>query len=225
MPIYDSVSQIMYTTFFGGISLYDYNDTTMTIKRDSLVPFIDDITTMAVHPGGFTEETILSEKMPTLLGANAKFIHTGHLSYYPNEVIRIRALANTRTLAGYMLGGIRAEQGNFGTSYANDIVYRIYITPNNYTSLEEQSSLKNVQLFPNPATTGTLLLFSLQRSEKVRVSLNDIAGKEIAVIADELMQEGNNRVSISTSKFSAGIYFCKIQGENGEKVVKLVVGR
>ena len=43
MPIYDSATQKMYTTFIGGISLYDFNDTTSIIKRDSLVPFINDI--------------------------------------------------------------------------------------------------------------------------------------------------------------------------------------
>ena len=75
--------------------------------------------------------------MPSLLGSNAKFVHTQHVSSYANEVIRIRDLPNTKILAGYVFGGIRAQEGNFGNSSANDTVYRVFITPNNNTSIVE----------------------------------------------------------------------------------------
>lgn len=227
MPIYDSVTQKMYTTFFGGISLYNYNDTTSLLTRDVDVPFVDDITTMTVNSTGTIEETILPIELPALLGSNAKFVPTKNISTYANEVIRIRDLPNTKVLAGYMFGGIRAQQGNFGSSSANDTVYRIFITPNNISvGMEEKSySIQNIQLFPNPSIQSSTLLFNLKNAEQIKISLFDITGKEIVKIADEEMQKGNQKININTSKLSAGIYICKIQGESGERLVKLVVGR
>lgn len=226
MPVYDSLTQIMYTTFFGGISLYDFNDTTGIIKRDSLVPFINDITTLTSHPSGMMEETILPVKFSGLLGSNAKFIPTKHVSSYVNEVIRLRDLPNTKILAGYMFGGIRAQQGNFGSSSANDTIYRIFITPNNIVGLEEEiNSIRNVQLFPNPANITSTLLFTLKNSGQVRISLLDITGKEIMQITNEGLQKGNQKFMINTSKLSAGIYICKIRCESGERSMKLVVGK
>ncbi|MBA3972275.1 MAG: T9SS type A sorting domain-containing protein [Bacteroidetes bacterium] len=225
MPIYDSLTQSMYTTFFGGISLYDYDNTTSTLLRDIEVPFIDDITTMTVNPGGINDETILPVKLPGLLGSNAKFIHTQHLPSYPNEVIKIRQLSNTKTLAGYMLGGIRAQQGNFGTSSANDTIYRVYITPNNTVGIDELNDITNVQLYPNPSTNSTTLLFNLSQAASVTILLLDINAKEIFRQTEAEMQKGNQKIQLNTSKLATGIYICKIRSNSGEQTLKLVVGR
>ncbi|CAN5573028.1 hypothetical protein BH10BAC1_BH10BAC1_16300 [soil metagenome] len=226
MPIYDSVTQKMYTTFFGGISLYDFNDTTSIIKRDSLVPFINDITTMTVNSSGMVEETILPIKLPGLLGSNAKFISTQNISSYSNEVIRIRDLPNTKILAGYIYGGIRAVKNNFGISTANDTIYRVFITPNNSNvGIEELSVIQNTQLFPNPANNSSTLLFTLKTSEQITISLFDVAGKKVLDIANEEMSKGNQKIVINISKLNAGIYICKIQSNDSEKLMKLVVGK
>ncbi|HEY0031099.1 MAG TPA: T9SS type A sorting domain-containing protein [Bacteroidia bacterium] len=223
MPIYDSATQIMYTTFFGGISLYDYNDTTNLLIRDADVPFINDITTMSVHADGTTEETILPVKFSGLLGSNAKFIPTQLLPTYSNEVIKIRDLSNTKILAGYIYGGIRAQEGNFGSSSANDSIYRVYITPNNNVGIEEESNvISNAQLFPNPSSSSTTLLFSLKKAAYLRISLQDITGKEVMKITQEEMQKGNQKVTINTSALSPGIYICRIRSIEGEKSIKLI---
>lgn len=224
MPVYDSLTQIMYTTFLGGISLYDYNNGTGVLSRDTDVPFIDDITTMAVHPGGTIEETILPAKLPALLGSNAKFVSTGNISSYSNEVIRIRDLPNTKVLAGYIYGGIRAQQGNFGSSAANDTIYRIFITPNNTAGIEEYNIISNAQLFPNPSSQSCTLLFNLKDKAFLTISLSDITGKEVRQIANNSMLKGNQKILINTSDLSPGVYFCKIQNNTEERIIKLVVG-
>ncbi len=226
MPIYDSATQKMYTTFIGGISLYDFNDTTSTIKRDSLVPFVNDITTMTVNSSGLVEETILPVKLKGLLGSNAKFVSTKNISTYSNDVIRIRDLPNTKILAGYLFGGIRAQQGNFGTSVANDTVYRVFITPNNISvGIEENYSISNAQLYPNPSCGSSTLLFLLKNNSQAVISLMDVTGKKVMEIANEEMSKGNQKITINTSKLSPGVYICKIQATDSEKLIKLVVGK
>jgi hypothetical protein len=224
IPIFDSLSGSMYSTFLGGISLYDYNPIPGTISLDTLVPFINDVTTMTTHSWGGVEETILPVQLPGLLGANSKFVLNMNVAHYSNEVIRIRDLPNTKILAGYLLGGIRAHQGNFGTSSANDTIYRIYLTPNNQPlEVNEITDIQNIIIYPNPTHESTSLLFSLKNSGKVNIQLFDLSGKTILDIADTEMQKGNQKVNINTGKLSAGIYFCKIQSVNELRVVKLVV--
>lgn len=224
LPVYDSISQNMYTTFFGGISLYDYNLPPNTVTRDSLVPFINDITTMTLNSSGTFEEAVLPTQLPGLLGSNAKFILNKNISHYANEVIRIRDLPNSKILAGYMFGGIRAQTGNFGVTVANDTIYRIYLTPNNSAiGIDENSDVQNVILFPNPSLHSTTLLFSLKNNHHIKVTLSDLTGKKIIEIADEEMQKGNQQIYINTSKLSAGVYFCKIESVNSRKIVKVLV--
>ncbi|MCW3103889.1 MAG: hypothetical protein JWO09_2329 [Bacteroidetes bacterium] len=226
IPVFDSLSGSMYSTFLGGISLYDYNASTGLVAMDTLVPFINDITTMTTHSSGAVEETVLPVQLPGLLGSNAKFVLNENIAHYANEVIHIRNLPNTRVLAGYMLGGIRAQQGNFGTSAANDTVYRIYLTPNNVPiGIDELSSIQNTSLFPNPSSQSSTLTFSLKNTEYVKVSVYDLTGKEIMKVADEEMQKGNHQVLINTSRLPAGVYFCNIESLSGKKVLKVVVSR
>ena len=118
----------MNTTFFGGTSLYSYNDITNVLEYDSLVPFINDITTLTRLSNGSSIENISSEKMPALLGTNAKFILNKSIPHYDNEVIKLNQLTG-RTFAGYIYGGIRALLPNNGNSFPSEYVFKVYITP------------------------------------------------------------------------------------------------
>ncbi|MDF2438204.1 MAG: hypothetical protein K0Q95_2580 [Bacteroidota bacterium] len=224
IPVYDSVTGNMYSTFLGGISLNDYNPSTGLVAMDTLVPFIKDVTTMTTYANGVVEEKVLPVQLPGLLGSNAKFILNKNIPHYSNEVIRIRDLPNTRILVGYMFGGIRANQGNFGASAANDTIYRIFITPSNIAiGIDELSDIQNSVLYPNPSVHSSTLFFSLKNPGKVHVALTDITGKEFLVIADNEFSKGNQSVQINTTGLSAGIYFCSIESAGGKKVLKLVV--
>lgn len=224
IPVFDSASGTMYNTFLGGISLYNYFPATHTVSVDSLVPFIQDVTTMTTHANGTVEETVLPTQLSAKLGTNAKFVLNENTAHYSNDVIKIRALPNSKTLIGYMYGGIRAQDANFGGSSANDTIYRVYMTPNNSSiGIEEISLIQNALLYPNPASQYTIILFTLKNEENIQISLQDITGKEIMIIADEKMQAGNQQLTINTSKLSAGIYLCKIQSDHSQKYLKLVI--
>lgn len=225
IPAYDSVTQTMYSTFLGGISLFDYNPADNTVAIDSIVPFISDITTMTTHAGGSVEEAVLPVQLPGLLGSNAKFVLNDNLPHYANGVISLRELPATKVLAGYMLGGIRAQQNNFGSSSANDTIYRVYITYNRFTGIDELSDVSGPALYPNPVSETTSLVFTLKNTEQVRIALVDITGKEIALVADGKLQKGNQRIAVNTAGLAAGVYMCRISSTNGQKMLRLIVAK
>ncbi len=224
LPVFDSVTKNMYTTFFGGISLYDYNKTTGLIVYDSLVPFINDITTLTSYANGTIEERVLPPQLAGLLGANSKFILNQNITCYANDVIKLRNLPNAKILIGYLFGGIRAQQGNFGTSAANDTIYRIYLTPNSLTDISEaNAAIQNILLFPNPSIENTSLFFNLKKTEKIKIILSDITGKELEIVTDDTFQKGNQSVMINTSGLSSGVYICIMQCKSYKRSLKLIV--
>ncbi len=212
IPVYDSTKFTMYTTFLGGISVYDFNDTTSVLVYDTVVPFINDITTLTVDGFGIKSEAIMDTHLSGLLGANAKFISNYNIPHYSNDVIRINSMTNNaQVLAGYMFGGIRANAGNFGITLSNDSIYRVYVTPHYTTSVDETSmNIVNAQLYPNPSSDVSTLSFVLKNAETVRVSITDVTGKEVQLIANEKMNSGSHQLKINTSKLAAGLYVCKV---------------
>ncbi|MBK8552515.1 MAG: T9SS type A sorting domain-containing protein [Ignavibacteria bacterium] len=143
MSVYDSVTQKMHTTFFGGTSLYYQNEITNALVYDSLVPFIKDITTLSRSPNGTSAEKVMTLKFPALLGTNANFILSDSIPQFENGVIKLHHL-DAHAFAGYIFGGIRALMPNNGLSYPSEYIYRVYINPDNVLPVELASFTSNV---------------------------------------------------------------------------------
>jgi len=126
---FNSMTGSMHTTFFAGTSLYSVNDTTGVLEYDPLVPFINDISTLTKSSNGISQEIVNAEKMPALLGTNAKFILNKSVPHFDNEVIKLDQLNYTRTFVGYIYGGINAQLPNNGPSTPSDYIFKVYITP------------------------------------------------------------------------------------------------
>ncbi|MES2287052.1 MAG: T9SS type A sorting domain-containing protein [Bacteroidota bacterium] len=93
------------------------------------------------------------------------------------------------------------------------------------TGIKEEQNIFSASISPNPADQNASLSYSLKNVEQMRISLVDITGKEILIIANEKMNPGNHRLEINSAKLSAGIYICKIQGNSGIQSIKLLVGK
>ncbi len=150
LSVFNSRDGSMHTTMFAGMSLNSYNENTNTLEYDSLVPFINDITTISRNQNGSTSETISTARFNALIGANAKFIVSPSVPKYSNNVIKLSEL-NGRTLAGYMYGGIKGQIPNGGPSSPSDLIYKIYITPDvplpvELSSFSYQTSANSVSL-------------------------------------------------------------------------------
>lgn len=143
MSIFNIRDGSMHTTMFAGMSLYTYNETNSTLEYDSLVPFINDITTITRRQDGSSYETIAPVRFDSLIGSNAKFILNPALPAYPNGVIKLNEL-NGRTFAGYVFGGIKGRVPNGGPSAASDLIYRIYVTPDAPLPVELNGFVSNV---------------------------------------------------------------------------------
>ena len=81
-----------------------------------------------------------------------------------------------------------------------------------YASIEENSPVVNLGLFPNP-TTGLLTInFELANNNaSTTINLIDLNGKLIKVIPTNYLSNGFNRLNVDISEVPQGIYFVTIQ--------------
>lgn len=156
MTLFNLSTQKMHTTFFGGTSLYYYDENSNSLVYDSLVPFIKDITTLTRSPNGSSEEKVLNLKFPALLGTNAKFILNESIPHYENDVIKLDQLTG-RTFAGYIFGGIKSQLPNNGESSPSEYIFKVYVTPDIPLPVELASftsSVNNRTVFLNWSTSS-----------------------------------------------------------------------
>lgn len=108
-----------------------------------------------------------------------------------------------------------------------DIYGRIYSLEDITTSVEpiditipEEYTLS--QNYPNPFNPSTTIEYSLPHSGKVKLSVYDILGRQIAVLVDEYQNAGTYRVVFDASGLSSGIYIYRLR-EDSHSEVKLMM--
>lgn len=219
MPVFDSETGSMYSTFFGGLSLHWYDEDAGLLKTDSLVPFINDITTLAHHADGTYDEVILPVHFDDFLGASAKWILNPEVPHYDNGVIRWTDITE-RTLAGYVFGGINAVIPNFTPSAASNRLFEVYITPVAVNQVTEPTDLAPVlQVYPNPLFSSSELQF-LHTASLERIVLSDSRGN----LLFQSSQPDTDRKTLQSEihALPAGIYFLTGYAAERVSVVKLV---
>jgi hypothetical protein len=70
------------------------------------------------------------------------------------------------------------------------------------------------QNYPNPFNPSTNISYTLKNSGKVRLSVYDLLGREVAVLANEIQTAGAHEARFSAGGMSSGIYFYKLQTGN-----------
>jgi hypothetical protein len=154
MQIFDPETKTMYTTFFGGISRWSWDEQKKQFAEAPLVgdktdpvymdgmPWIDQVSTLARH-GHNSSEFVQPASLAGFVGANAAFLPAAGLKKIREDadVYDLARLRGKRTLIGFIYGGIRAfprefpyldtsrpySAGNVPTK-PNDLILAVYLT-------------------------------------------------------------------------------------------------
>jgi hypothetical protein len=100
-------------------------------------------------------------------------------------------------------------------SWNNASVFGTAYTSGRATAVEESAPLVRAfglaQNYPNPFNPVTTIPYSLKNAGKVRLSVVDMMGKEVAVLVDGVKPAGSNTAVFNATNLSSGIYFYKLQ--------------
>lgn len=81
------------------------------------------------------------------------------------------------------------------------------------------------QNFPNPAGTSTTIRFSLPSVRTIRLALTDEAGRTVRLLADGTFTNGTYHAVVQIGDLAPGIYFYRLQTDDGEAVKQMTVVR
>ena len=71
------------------------------------------------------------------------------------------------------------------------------------------------QNYPNPFNPSTNIKFDLPKSSDVVMKVFDITGRAVYTLVNEKLNAGSYKVTFDGSAFSSGVYFCRLQTDNG----------
>jgi hypothetical protein len=81
------------------------------------------------------------------------------------------------------------------------------------------------QNYPNPFNPETKIQYSLEHSGKIRLSIYDLIGREVAILVNEVQEAGGHEVTFRASNLSSGIYFYRLQTTNNVAIKKMILIR
>ena len=83
-----------------------------------------------------------------------------------------------------------------------------------------------LKLYPNPSTGNVTIEYNLNKSELVEISLHDNFGKLVYSLKNRAPHDaGVYKITFNGVELPAGIYFCTLRTENGQKTEKLLIVR
>ncbi len=108
-----------------------------------------------------------------------------------------------------------------GFSWSNSEVARTYNGGGIINSIVNISDSKLnsyllKQNYPNPFNPVTQINFELPKDGRVKLVIYDILGREINTLVNELKQAGRYTVEFNGTQYASGIYFYRIQVEDGK---------
>lgn len=68
---------------------------------------------------------------------------------------------------------------------------------------------------PNPFNPGTQIRFTLDVGRPMRLVVQDLLGRELAVLADGVMPAGTHQVWFDATGLASGVYIVRLQAESG----------
>ena len=77
--------------------------------------------------------------------------------------------------------------------------------------------------YPNPFNPTTKIYYNLPNESKVKLSVFDAAGREVAVLVNEVKQEGNFIVEFDGARLSSGVYFYRLETSTNVITNKMIL--
>lgn len=113
---------------------------------------------------------------------------------------------------------ILTDNGQFGN------LSRHMINVDAVSGVEENTTVNNVNVYPNPTDGITNIAVNLVNDAKVNVVVYNVYGQLVQVINDSNLNQGANNLTFNASSLSSGIYFVKVTID-GETITKKVTVR
>jgi hypothetical protein len=88
---------------------------------------------------------------------------------------------------------------------------------------ENAETFSLAQNYPNPFNPTTTIRFSIPKKSAVKITVFDILGKEIAIVAEKEYSRGVHELGFDGSNLSSGIYFYRLEADGFSETKKMIL--
>lgn len=95
-------------------------------------------------------------------------------------------------------------------------------------SAENPAEMAAFELFgpsPNPFSDYTKLRYRLNKKQDIRLTIMDLLGHEVEVLAEGIREEGAYNLNYNGNNLSEGMYLLSMQGEGSRQTLRMMVER
>jgi photosystem II stability/assembly factor-like uncharacterized protein len=156
-------------------------------------------------------------------GSNIAKTTNGGINWYnqtcpvPGQVIRNSFFINNDT------GYICAYNGTIGSIILKTTDGGEEVTAVNQNVNEVPREYTLLQNYPNPFNPNTVIKYTLPKKTHVKLSVFDVLGEEVAVLANEVKQAGRYEEKFDASRFASGTYFYKLTAGDFTQTKKMML--
>ncbi len=79
--------------------------------------------------------------------------------------------------------------------------------------------------YPNPFNPSTRIRYTLAHTMEARLSVHNLRGREVAVLAEGLQESGAHELAFEASQLPSGVYFFRLQGDGVQQIRKMILAR
>ena len=98
-------------------------------------------------------------------------------------------------------------------------------TSTSSASMHHKESFQLEQNYPNPFYGETNISFYLESQQNVKLRVFDVSGKEVGVLVNETLGNGEHNVPFSAENLSGGIYYYQLQAGELTSTRKMILLR
>jgi hypothetical protein len=92
-----------------------------------------------------------------------------------------------------------------------------------HQSLPVAECYKLLQNYPNPFNPETIIGFELPKESRIQISVYNILGQKVCVLADEVKKAGKYNVRFNGTGLSSGTYICRIEAGQYSQSIKMLL--
>lgn len=107
---------------------------------------------------------------------------------------------------------------NTSTTASNSVQFQVY----DYTSIDI-SSPELSQNYPNPFNPSTIISVALPVSQQIKLTVYDYLGREIQVLSEGRLPSGINPIQFNATGLASGIYFYRLETDEGVLTKKMTL--
>ena len=141
----------------------------------------------------------------------------------PLATLNLQGASAVVVASGFLNPANNSNGAGFGLWVALPSGGNLIPLPQVTTGLNENNTIGQLNLFPNPTKDNTNIPVNLTEKSDVVVSIFNAAGSLISRTTYSDLQNGNNLLNISTSELNSGLYKLMIQSNESVKTASLVI--